>query len=146
MNWKQLQFVFVLTIKDLLFTELLGNILWRSSWDFDPSLWENGASDENKSNVDDDMDGVNEEVLESWRWGEVVRQSSRGLHLARAGAVHAPRSKQCNKWIAAKLLEKKLRNKVKVGDKGGLQDDGDVAGVEHLKKKMMIKKWIYIKK
>jgi len=43
-----------------------------------------------------------------------------------------PDSKQTDEWIGGELSEKKLRQEVKIGDEGGLEDDRDVGRVEKL--------------
>lgn len=46
--------------------------------------------------------------------------------------TYRPGSKEVHKEISTEACGKHLRNNVKVGDQGGLQDDGDVGGVEQL--------------
>lgn len=46
--------------------------------------------------------------------------------------TYRPGSQEVDQEVSTKARGKHLRNDVEVGDQGGLQDDGDVGGVEQL--------------
>ena len=56
-----------------------------------------------------------------------------GVHRASTGGrTHRPRPQQVDQEVAAEARGEHLGDDVEVGDQGGLQDDGDVGGVEQL--------------
>ena len=116
----------------LLVLELLGDVLRRGAGDLDPRLGEDGARGEDEDDVEDDVDGVEVELLEPGRRREVVDEPGDGVHLPAAARVDLPRAEEGDDGVGAELLEEELRDEERVGDERGLQHDRDVRGVEQL--------------
>ena len=114
----------------LLFPELLGNILGRTARHIYPGLAEEGAAAEHEGDVEDGVDGVGEDGAEGlWR-REVVAESSDGVGTATTGVI--PDSEQVDEEVSGKLDTEHLGYHVEVGHESGLEDDGNVGGVEQL--------------
>ena len=76
------------------------------------------------------MDGILQDVSERLGWTEVVAEAANGVGTSAAGI--GPDSEQIDKEVSGKLDGQHLRDDVQVGDESGLEDDGDVGGVEQL--------------
>lgn len=67
----------------LLLLELLGDVSWTGTRNFDPGLGKEGAGGKHESDVDDGVDGVEESGLDRRRGRHVVGDSRDGMQLAR---------------------------------------------------------------
>ena len=76
------------------------------------------------------MDGVSEDGGQGLGGREVVAETSNGVGSAASGVI--PDSEQVYKEVSSKLDAEHLRYHVEIGDQRGLEDDGDVGGVEQL--------------
>lgn len=124
----------VLTRLDhLLITELLGNIRGAGARDIDPSLGEQGASSQDEGQVEDGVEGIQQNLLQRARRRNVVSQSTNGDCLTSVGTLDlTPSTQEADEEVGGESLVQELRDEVQVGHEGRLQDDGDVAGVEQL--------------
>lgn len=77
------------------------------------------------------MEGVSLEVEEVTRGRNVVSESTDGGRVA-SHVVFLPLSEEGDEEVALELAVKNLGEEVKVGDKGSLEDNRDVGGVEKL--------------
>ena len=77
------------------------------------------------------MDRISENINEVSGRGDVVGQSANRSRMSSHVNLF-PLAEERNDKVALKLLIQNLGEEVEVGDKSGLQDDGDVAGVEKL--------------
>ena len=76
------------------------------------------------------MDGIGEDGAQGL-WGrEIVAETSDGIGSAASSVI--PDSEQVYKEVSSKLDAEHLRYHVEIGDQRGLEDDGDVGGVEQL--------------
>ena len=76
------------------------------------------------------MDGISKDGGQSLGGREVVAETSDGVGSAASSVI--PDSEQVYKEVPSKLDAEHLRYHVEIGDQGGLEDDGDVGGVEQL--------------
>ena len=65
----------------MLLLELLSNITGTTARDFDPGLGEDGAGRDDEGDVDDGMDGVEEDFLHGVRGRHVVSDTRNGSEL-----------------------------------------------------------------
>ena len=115
----------------LLLLELLGNIVGRGPRDLNPDLGEEGAGRQHEDDVEDAVEGVGDGLGEGSRGRHVVDKASDRDHLA--AHVHlVPGAEELDELVATVVLVEELGDEVEVGDKGRLQDDGHVGGVEQL--------------
>mmetsp|Transcript_14671 Transcript_14671/g.32200 ORF Transcript_14671/g.32200 Transcript_14671/m.32200 type:complete len:216 (+) Transcript_14671:50-697(+) len=115
----------------LLVLELLGHIASRCSRDVDPCLGEERAGDEHESHIEDGVDRILPEIHEGVRGRDVVNNAAHWNGLA--CVVHLlPLAQKVDEHVGLEALVEELREEVEVGDERGLQDDGDVGGVEQL--------------
>ena len=61
--------------------ELLGDVPWSRSRDFNPGLGKDGAGSDDKGNVDDSVEWVRQGSLERVRGGDVVRDTGNSRQL-----------------------------------------------------------------
>lgn len=114
---------------ETLFLELVGDITWAGSGDFDPGLGEDSAGGQHEGNVDQGVDRVNESILKVERWGHVVADTGAGEELS--GSVSwFPNTEESDQKVIGKSGVENLREQEDVGRESGLQHDWHVAGVE----------------
>ncbi len=77
------------------------------------------------------MDWVSLDVIHTLGWADVVRKSSNRGSVS-SHVIVLPLSKKSNDEVSSELPGQNLGEEVDVGDKGTLQDDGDVGSVEEL--------------
>ncbi len=117
----------------LLLLQLLGHVLGTRAGHVDPGLGEEGARSQHEDDVDDSVEGVLQHRVEVLRRREVVAQAADWVGAGAAWTADIrPHAQQVDEEVAGELGGEHLRDDVEVGDKGGLEDDGDVAGVEEL--------------
>lgn len=116
----------------LVVTKLLGNITSRGSGDFDPGLTEQGTGGQDESQVKDGVERIINDLGKRRGRRDVVRNSSNRDLLSSLSFRLLPLSKKSNQNIGWGSVVQELRDKVQVGDKGSLQDDGHVGCVEKL--------------
>ena len=115
----------------VLVLQLLGNISSWASADLNPGLGEQGAGGKDESNVQNNVEWVVENVHDcSWRWDVVSETSDRDWVAAHLNFL--PLAEDSDKDVASEFLEEELGEEVEIGDKGGLENDWDVGGVEEL--------------
>ncbi len=117
----------------MLVAELLGNIRGAGARDIDPSLGEQGASSQDEGQVEDGVEGIQQHFLQRARRRDVVSQSTDRDSLTSIGTFNlTPSTQEVDEEVGGESLVQELRDEVQVGDESGLQDDGNVAGVEQL--------------
>ena len=81
--------VYVLTKykADLLFSELLGDILGRAAGHVNPGLAEEGATTEHEADVKDGVDWVGQDGAKRLRRREIVTETSDRVSPARSGVI-----------------------------------------------------------
>ncbi|GMT25660.1 hypothetical protein PFISCL1PPCAC_16957 [Pristionchus fissidentatus] len=114
-----------------LLLELLSNVLGGGSRHVNPRLREEGARSEHEHNVDDAVEGILEHVRQRLGRRQVVADTSGGVAAVSSRGIR-PGTEKVDEDVSAELGRKHLRDDVEVGDEGGLEDDGDVGGVEEL--------------
>ena len=114
----------------LLFSELLSDILGRASRHINPGLGEEGAASEHERDVEYGVDGVGEHSGQGLRRRQVVAETSDGVGTAATSI--APHAEKVDKEVASKLDTEHLGDHVEVRHESGLENDGDVEGVEQL--------------
>ena len=115
----------------LLFTKLLSYILSTRSRDVDPGLGEESTRSEHKDDIDDAMEWVLENVPEGFRGRQVIAQTT-SWETTVAASVVGPCTEEIDQDVSSELGCQHLRDNVKVRNQSGLEDDGDVGGVEEL--------------
>ena len=115
----------------LLLLQLLGDVLGTAARHLDPGLAEEGAAAEHEDDVEHGVDRVLHQMAERLRRREVVAEAADGVGPGGARRV-GPDAQEVHQEVAAKLDRHHLRDDVEVGDESGLEDDGNVAGVEEL--------------
>lgn len=115
----------------ILVLELLSNISGGTATNLDPSLGEQGTGEKNESNVEDDVNGVVEDVAQCSGRGDVVSKTSDGDGVA-AHLDFLPLTQESNDEVGSEFLVEDLGEEVKVGNKSRLENNGDVGSVEKL--------------
>jgi hypothetical protein len=115
----------------LLVLELLGNILRAGARNIDPGLGEQGARSQDEGDVENSVERIREHITETAWGGDVVRNSSDRDQLT-IGGVLLPNTEKSKDWVSWESLVEQLGEEEEVGNKGTLQNDGNVAGVEKL--------------
>jgi hypothetical protein len=77
------------------------------------------------------VEGVTDDVHEVLRGRDVVSETTDGGGSA-THVILLPLSKEVHEEVSSEFLGKDLGEEVQVGDEGGLQNDGDIGGVEQL--------------
>jgi len=77
------------------------------------------------------VERVTEDVGPGARWRNVVSQATDRSRVA-LHVVFLPFAKEANENVSLELAVKDLREEVQIGDKGSLQNDGNVRSVEQL--------------
>lgn len=128
------RFVTVSNHHHLLITELFGNILGRGTRHVNPGLGEQSAGSENESDVEQSVERISGNGGEGTGRRQVVGKSSDGDHLSLSRGVfgNSPLSQQVNENVVGITSVEELRQEVEIGNEGGLQNDGDVGGIEQL--------------
>jgi len=116
----------------LVVTKLLGNITGRRSGNFDPGLTEESASRQDESKVENGVERIVHDFRERSRRGDVVSNTSDRDLLSHGTFDILPLSKKTDQYIGRGTVVQKLGDKVQVGDKSSLKDDGHVRCVEEL--------------
>lgn len=112
-----------------LFLERLGDVTGRGAGNLDPGLGEDGAGDNDESDVDDCMDGVEECVGEAERWRHVICNTTRSEKLRRS-FFWFPGADQLDQEIVRESGVEHLADHEDVGRESRLQHDGHVGGVK----------------
>ena len=76
------------------------------------------------------MDGISKDGGQSLGGREVVAETSDRVGSTATSII--PNTEQVNEEVSGKLDAEHLGYHVEIGDQGGLEDDGDVGGVEEL--------------
>ena len=117
----------------LLVAQLLRHILGRRAGYLDPRLREERACNQDEHQVEDGVDRVGDDLGDRIGRREVVDEAADGRVAARARRlILLPPAEPADEHVVREALVHELREEVEVGDKGGLQDDGHVGGVEEL--------------
>jgi len=117
----------------MLVAELLGNVLGGRARHLDPGLGEKTAGSEDERQVEDGVDGVVEDLGHRLGGRDVVRETANRHRVASSGSVDIlPPSEKTDEEVARVTLVEKLGEEVDVRHESGLEDDGDVGGVEEL--------------
>mmetsp|Transcript_18997 Transcript_18997/g.41280 ORF Transcript_18997/g.41280 Transcript_18997/m.41280 type:complete len:357 (-) Transcript_18997:258-1328(-) len=116
----------------LVVSKLLGNITGRRSRNFNPSLTEKGTGRQNESEVENGMERIVDNLGERSRRRDVVRNSSDRDLLSHSSFNVLPLSKKTDQDIGRSTVIQKLGDKVQVGNKSSLKNNGHVGCVEKL--------------
>mmetsp|Transcript_57425 Transcript_57425/g.128203 ORF Transcript_57425/g.128203 Transcript_57425/m.128203 type:complete len:393 (-) Transcript_57425:510-1688(-) len=117
----------------LLVAQLLGHVFCARARNLDPRLREERASDKDKHEVEDGVEGVLEDLRDR-HWGREVVDETARWHGARGthGLLVLPLAKHVDEEVVGVALVEQLREEVEVGDERRLQDDWHVGRVEEL--------------
>jgi len=78
------------------------------------------------------MEGIIRDLRNATRRRHVIRKTSNGLGSTTSATNVLPNTKDADKEVSAVTSVQQLGEEVEVGYQGGLEDDGDVGGVEEL--------------
>lgn len=112
--------------KHLLLFELLGDIGSRGTRNLNPGLGKEGTGREHEDNVEDGMQWVCSHLGEALGRGDVIDETSNRDHVASAVLEDLPPSEELDEKVSPVALVEQLGDKVEVGDKGRLKNDGHV--------------------
>lgn len=117
----------------LLVGELLGNLLGGRAGNLNPDGGEEGASNQDEGNVEDGVDGVIEDLGERSGGRDVVGESTNGDRAGTGTGLNIlPLSEERDNKVGRVTTVEELGEEVEVGHEGGLENDGDVRGIEEL--------------
>ena len=116
----------------LVVPKLLGDIASGSARHFNPRLGKEGTGCQDEDEIKDGMEGVVDNLVERGRGRNVVSNSANRNHLTGTSLGILPLSKKTDKDVGRSAVVEKLRNKVKIGDKSRLKDNGHVGCVKEL--------------
>ena len=114
----------------LLVPQLFGHVPRGASADLNPGLREQSATQQYKGHIDHGVNGVAHQFAEVPGRRDVIGDASNGNRVA---PVHVlPLAQHAHQQEGLVPLVEYLREEVEVGHECGLQDNGDVGGVEEL--------------
>ena len=116
----------------VLLDEHFGDVLGCLAGDLDPGLGEEGAGSKDETEVEDGVEGVLRDLSDASGGRHVVRKASHRLGGTLSTAHVLPHAKDADEEVSAVAAVEKLGEEVEVGHERGLEDDGDVGGVEEL--------------
>mmetsp|Transcript_18868 Transcript_18868/g.34041 ORF Transcript_18868/g.34041 Transcript_18868/m.34041 type:complete len:400 (-) Transcript_18868:397-1596(-) len=113
-------------------SQLLGNIASRGSRNLNPSLTEQSTGCQDEGEVKDSMERIVDDFSEGAGWRNIVSNATHWNFLSRASLDILPLAQKTDQDIGRGTVVQELGDKVQVGDKGCLEDDGHVGSVEQL--------------
>jgi len=96
-----------------------------------PYAREEGTGSHDKEAVEEPVEGISLQVKQVSGGRDVVSETANGGGVA-SHVVLLPFSEEAHENVSLELTVKHLGEEVEVGDEGGLEDNGDVRGVEEL--------------
>lgn len=115
----------------LLVHEVGDNVAWCRARHLDPYTGKESAGAHDEGRVEDHVEGVLDHIDPLTRGRDIVGEAADGGGVA-SHVVVLPLAQEANEEVALELAVKNLGEEVQVGDDSGLEDDGDVRGIEQL--------------
>lgn len=114
---------------ETLFLESLGDVAGSRTGNLDPGLGEDRTGDDDKGDVDDGVDRVEESVTEAQRGRHVVGDTTGSVEL-RGSFSWFPGTDELDQQVVREASVEHLADHEDVGCESRLQHDGHVGGVE----------------
>lgn len=114
---------------ELLVHQLSRHVSGAGARDIDPDSGEEGAGGQDEDGVDDRVDWVLLDVIQTLRWADVVREATDGSLVA-SHVIVLPFAKEADDQVAAELAGQDLGEEVDVRHECSLKDDRNVRSVE----------------